>query len=121
MRPALKADGSEYYEYILLYTDDILSVGEDAERVFREEIGRYFELKERSIGPPKIYLGSNVRKVELEMVLELGLSILRRMFKLQFRTCKIICRSVLRLATRDTRCRGERLPQSSLLIGMSLM
>ena len=32
MRPALKADGSEYYEYILLYTDDILSVGVNAER-----------------------------------------------------------------------------------------
>ena len=65
MRPALKEDGSEYYEYILLYTDDILSVGENAERVIREEIGRYFEIKEKSIGPPNIYLGSNVRKVEL--------------------------------------------------------
>ncbi len=66
MRPALKEDGSEYYEYILLYTDDILSVGENAERVIREEIGRYFEIKEKIIGPPNIYLGSNVRKVELE-------------------------------------------------------
>ncbi|GAX21971.1 hypothetical protein FisN_16Hh038 [Fistulifera solaris] len=66
MRPAKKADGSSYYEYILLYTDDTLCVSENPERVLREEIGKYFELKEESIGPPKIYLGGRVRKVELE-------------------------------------------------------
>lgn len=65
MRPATKDDGSEYYEYILLYTDDALSIGANAERVLRKEIGRYFELKEESIGPPKIYLGANIRKVQL--------------------------------------------------------
>ena len=29
-------------------------------------MGKYFELKEESIGPPKIYLGGKVSKVELE-------------------------------------------------------
>ena len=43
-------------EYILLYTDDILYVGVDAEKVIREEIGRYFELKDKGIGPPSLYL-----------------------------------------------------------------
>ena len=33
MRPAKKRDGSEYYEYILLYTDDALSIGESVEHV----------------------------------------------------------------------------------------
>lgn len=66
MRPAKKADGSEHYEYILLYTDDALCVAEMPEKVLRRELGRYFELKEESIGPPKIYLGGHVRKVQLE-------------------------------------------------------
>jgi hypothetical protein len=65
MRPATHSDGSEYYEYILLYTDDALVVSQHAENVLRNDLGRYFELKEESIGPPKIYLGGGVRKVEL--------------------------------------------------------
>jgi hypothetical protein len=65
MRPALKADGSEYYEYILIYTDDVLVVSTDGERILRDRIGRYFELKDESIGPPTIYLGGHLRQVEL--------------------------------------------------------
>jgi hypothetical protein len=56
MRPALKADGSEYYECVFFYTDDVLVVSTDGERILRDGIGRYFELKEESIGPPTIYL-----------------------------------------------------------------
>ena len=66
MRPAKRSDGSEYYEYILLYTDDALVISENAEKVLREELGRYFTLKEESIGPPTIYLGGSVRKVQLD-------------------------------------------------------
>lgn len=46
MRRVVKSDGNKYYEYILLYVDDLLAVSEDAERLIREEIGKYFELKE---------------------------------------------------------------------------
>ena len=66
MRPAIKSDGMEYYEYVLLYTDDALVVSENAERVLTDEIGKYFELKKESIGHPKICLGGSVRKLELE-------------------------------------------------------
>lgn len=66
MRPAMKSDGSTYYEYVLLYTDDCLVLSENAESILRNEVGRYFQLKEESIGPPKIYLGGRVRKVQLE-------------------------------------------------------
>jgi hypothetical protein len=66
MRPAMKADGSTYYEYILLYTDDAIVVSENAEDILRNKLGKYFELKPSSIGPPKIYLGSHVRKVSLD-------------------------------------------------------
>jgi hypothetical protein len=60
MRPALKPDGSEYYEYILIYTDDVLVVSTSGEQIIRNGIGRYFDLKEESIGPPKIYLGGHL-------------------------------------------------------------
>jgi hypothetical protein len=66
MRPAKRSDGSDYYEYILLYTDDALVVSENAEQILRNELGRYFTLKEESIGPPKVYLGGHVRKVKLD-------------------------------------------------------
>ncbi len=46
MRPAKRSDGSDYYEYILLYTDDALVVSENAEQILRNELGRYFSLKE---------------------------------------------------------------------------
>ena len=65
MRPALKADGSEYWEYVLLYCDDILVVGDHGEETLHNEIGKYFELKEESIEPPSIYLGGKLSKVTL--------------------------------------------------------
>ena len=66
MRPAKKADGSTYYEYILLYVDDCLVVSENAKSVLTDNLGHYFDLKKDSIGPPKIYLGGHVRKVDLD-------------------------------------------------------
>ena len=66
MRPKVKADGSEIWEYMLLYVDDTLVVSEDGEKVLRDELGKYFELKEASIGPPDIYLGGKMRKVMME-------------------------------------------------------
>ena len=66
MRPAKHSNGSDYYEYILLYTDDALVISENAEHTLRYDLGRYFELKEESIGPPKIYLGGHCRKVQLD-------------------------------------------------------
>ena len=65
MRPGVKPDGNKHWELILLYTDDSLCIALNPERVLRNELGKYFQLKEESIGPPKIYLGGNVRKVVL--------------------------------------------------------
>ena len=65
MRPAIKAGGTNIWEYSLLYTDDILLVSCNGEDVLHDEIGKYFVLKESSIGPPKIYLGGHMRKVTL--------------------------------------------------------
>ena len=70
MRLAKRSDGADCYEYILLYTDNALVISENAERVLRLDLGRYFELKEESIGPPKLYLGGRIRKVQLKNGIE---------------------------------------------------
>ena len=61
MRPAIKSDGFK----CLTILDDALVVSENAESNLRNELQRYFELKEESIGPPDHYLGGKVRKVQL--------------------------------------------------------
>ena len=66
MRPAIKSNGNTYYEYILLYVDDALVVSENAESILRNELRRYFHLTEESIGPPTVYPGGRVCKVQLE-------------------------------------------------------
>ena len=65
MRPAIKSDGTKCHDYVLLYVDDSLVVSENAESILRNELGRYYELKEESIGPPDHYLGGKVKKVQL--------------------------------------------------------
>ena len=66
MRLVKHSDGCEYYEYVLLYTDDTMVISENEESVLRNELGKYFELKEELIGPPKLYLGGHVSKVKLD-------------------------------------------------------
>jgi len=56
----------EYYEYALLYVDDVLVISENAESVLRKEIGQHFVLRDESIGPPSQYLGGKLREVTLE-------------------------------------------------------
>ena len=55
MRPSKKRNGSKYYEYVLLYTDDVLCISENTENILRY-IGGYFELKPVSLGSPIIYM-----------------------------------------------------------------
>ena len=70
MREAVKDDGTEFYEYVMLYVDDTIAIGINPEKILREEIGKYFKLKELSIGLPGQYLGGKVQKVLLENGIE---------------------------------------------------
>jgi len=65
-RQSKRTTGEEYYEYVLLYVDDVLCVSDRAEEVLRQEIGQHFILKEESIGKPTQYLGGKLREVTLE-------------------------------------------------------
>ena len=58
--------GEAYYEYVLLYVDDVLVISERAEKVLRTEIGQHFVLWEESIGKPTNYLGGKLREVTLD-------------------------------------------------------
>lgn len=66
IRSAIKADGTDYYQYVLLYVDDILAIMESPEKFIRAELGAKFVVKPNSIGPPKQYLGNKVSHVTLE-------------------------------------------------------
>ena len=66
MRPATSPDGSAVYDYVLLYMDDCLVMSDNAEGILKKEIGRYFQLKPESIGPPSLYLGGHLEEVEID-------------------------------------------------------
>ncbi|KAL7425958.1 hypothetical protein ACHAXH_000388 [Discostella pseudostelligera] len=82
-----QTSGEEYYEYALLYIDDVLCVSERAEEVLCQEIGQQFVLKEESIGKLTQYLESHLRMAYLHWLLGQ-----HSMFKLQSGTWKNTCR-----------------------------
>ena len=59
-------DNSDYWEYVLLYVDDCICISTDPEAIVRNEIGKYFLMKEASIGEPDVYLGGKIRKFKLD-------------------------------------------------------
>jgi len=65
-RSSVKEDGTDYYQYVLLYTDDILAIMEKPEAFIRDELGKRFVVKPNSIGKPTQYLGNKVTYVNLE-------------------------------------------------------
>ena len=58
-------DGFLYYAYILLYVDDCLCIHHNATEAL-EKLDTFFMMKPGSIGDPDIYLGSKLRKVQLD-------------------------------------------------------
>jgi Reverse transcriptase (RNA-dependent DNA polymerase) len=61
MRPATKSDGSEYYELVLVHTDDLMVVSHKPRDILNQLVQHYV-LKPGSIGPPTTYLGAEVGK-----------------------------------------------------------
>ena len=66
MLPGTKANRTEYWQYLLLYTDGILAVIEEPEKLLQEEVDKRFTLKEKSISIPTKYVGYKVSKVTME-------------------------------------------------------
>jgi Reverse transcriptase (RNA-dependent DNA polymerase) len=59
MRPNTKPSGFKYYEYVLVYTDDILSISHDPMEVLNK-LDQHYILKKDSIGPLVQYLGAQI-------------------------------------------------------------
>jgi hypothetical protein len=59
MRPAFKPNGEKYYEYIFVYTDDIMVISHEPKPIL-EKLNVYFLLKPESIGQPNLYLGASI-------------------------------------------------------------
>jgi hypothetical protein len=63
MRPATKVDGHRYYEYILVYADDILVISASPSPVMKT-IQKAYRLKEEP-SAPKTYLGATIKSWSL--------------------------------------------------------
>ena len=62
MRPGIKPNGFEYWELVLCYVDDVLSISYDPMKTMRQ-IQAKFKLKDNKIEDPKNYLGAELSKM----------------------------------------------------------
>ena len=65
MRPAIKVDGTEYWEYTLCYVDDVLVISDDPAKTMRR-IKSQFKLKGDKTDEPDVYLGASLSQMENE-------------------------------------------------------
>ena len=63
--PAVKPDGSEYYEMVLCYVDDVLEISNMPMRTM-DGIRSVFKLKDEKLEVPYVYLGATLSQVETE-------------------------------------------------------
>lgn len=64
LRPGTKADGEEYYEYVLVYVDDILAISVNPKKIMND-IQSKFKFKNNAIVEPEMYLGARLKKRKL--------------------------------------------------------
>ena len=64
MQPQTKADGTQYYAYVLVYVDDVLHLHEDPS-LLMNELSKAYRLKDDSLGRPDRYLGANIDRVQM--------------------------------------------------------
>ena len=64
LRPAVKGSGKEYYEYVMLYVDDVMVASHQATKVM-EDLGRGIKYKDNKIEAPDSYLGAQLAQKKL--------------------------------------------------------
>jgi hypothetical protein len=64
LRTAKGQEGDEFYEYLLVYTDNLLAIATNPKAIL-DDVNVYFNLKPESVGHPNIYLGSKVSKAKM--------------------------------------------------------
>jgi hypothetical protein len=61
MSPAVKPDVTKYWEYLLVYVNDLLAVSHYPE-IIMEQLGEHYTLKAGSVRPSAEYLGSDIKE-----------------------------------------------------------
>ena len=61
IRMNVKADGEEYYEYVLVYVDDIMCISHKAKDTL-SELKQFIRFKKDKIEEPSMYLGATLEK-----------------------------------------------------------
>jgi Reverse transcriptase (RNA-dependent DNA polymerase) len=64
LRKAVKPGGFQYYEYVLVYVDDILAVSHNPQ-VIMDSLSKHYTLKQGSVRPPSEYLGSDLKSFDI--------------------------------------------------------
>ena len=62
LRPAIKPDGEEYYEYVLMYVYNIMEISIDPTEILKIMKGKTVRYKNGKIAPPEIYLGARLKR-----------------------------------------------------------
>ena len=62
LRPEIKPDSEEYYEYVLMYLDDILAISIDPTEIIKSMEGKTVKYKNCKIAPPEMYLGARLKR-----------------------------------------------------------
>ena len=65
MKPKVKPCGFKYWEYVLVYVDDILVISHEPQ-VVMDYLSQKYTLKSGSVGEPTAYLGAEVKKWMIE-------------------------------------------------------
>ena len=65
LRRATKPDGTQYYEYVFIYIDDVLVLSHRGRDILTM-LDQHYLLKPNSIGPPKLYLGNQVETFDID-------------------------------------------------------
>ena len=97
MRAAVKNDGEKYYEFILVYVDDLLCMSYDPKSPM-EEISEVLRFKRDKMEPPDIYLGARLEEKELNG---------RKMWAM---SCTDYIKTAVQIAEKGAQKRGLNLP-----------
>ena len=64
-RKNYRPNGEAYYEYVLVYVDDVLAISHDPTTIMKG-IGEHFTIKDDKYGEPTAYLGANIERIQLD-------------------------------------------------------
>ena len=62
LRPAIKPESEDYYDYVLMYVDNILEISIDPTEILKSMEGKTVKYNNGKIDPPEIYLGARLQR-----------------------------------------------------------